>query len=35
MLANKRSKKLHEDIKIDYLILFLKMKISWKSAKEW
>ena len=31
MLVNKSSKKLHEDIKI---ILLLKVKISWKSAKE-
>jgi hypothetical protein len=41
MLVNKNSKKLHEDIKINsnniiyIIILLLKVKISWKSAKEW
>jgi hypothetical protein len=36
MIANKSSKKLHEDIKINSrLIVFLKVKISWKSVKEW
>jgi hypothetical protein len=31
MLVNRSLKKLHEDIKINSL----KVKISWKSAKEW